>query len=43
MVAALCGLGRTHVRSGRADLALPFFEKAYRIDRDHKAVRIGLA
>ena len=43
MVAGLCGLGRTYIRSGHADLALPYFEKAYRIDRNHKGVSVGLA
>jgi tetratricopeptide (TPR) repeat protein len=42
-VPGLCGMGRIHMRSGHADLALPLYEHAYRIDRDHKSVRVGLA
>ena len=43
LVGALCGLGITHVKAGSAELALPFFEKALKIDRDYRAVRIGYA
>jgi tetratricopeptide (TPR) repeat protein len=43
MIPALCGVGRSEVRAGRAKLALPLFEKAYRLDRSHKLARAGLA
>jgi tetratricopeptide (TPR) repeat protein len=43
MVAALCGIGRRYVRSGHAEIGLPFFEKASRIDRNHPGVVLGMA
>ncbi|MGX8008755.1 tetratricopeptide repeat-containing sulfotransferase family protein [Mesorhizobium sp. ORM8.1] len=42
-VEALCTLGRAYTEFGKADVALPLYEKALKIDDRHPAVRMGLA
>ncbi len=43
LVEALCALGRTYVAFDKPDLALPLYERALKINRDHPLVRVGLA
>ncbi|MBN9218871.1 MAG: sulfotransferase [Mesorhizobium sp.] len=43
LVDALCALGRTYIDSGTPDLALPIYEKALEINRDHPKPRLGMA
>lgn len=43
LIDALCALGKTYVASGKPSLALPLYEKAVNINRDHPKVRIGMA
>lgn len=43
LVEALCSLGRVYLAFDKPEMALPLFEKALRINRDHPKVRIGLA
>lgn len=42
-VEALCALGRAYTESGKADNAVPLYEKALKIDGGRSAIRIGLA
>ena len=43
LIEALCALGRVYTEFDKPDLALPLYEKAQRINRDHPKVRIGMA
>lgn len=43
LVEALCSLARSYTEFDKPALALPLFEKALKIDRDHLLVRTGLA
>ncbi|MER9213203.1 sulfotransferase [Mesorhizobium sp. M0663] len=43
LVEALCGLARAYVNFDKAEMALPLYEKALKINGDHPMVRIGLA
>ncbi|BCG89353.1 sulfotransferase [Mesorhizobium sp. 113-3-9] len=43
LVEALCALGRVYVQFDKPDLALPLYEKAMKINRDHPKARIGMA
>ncbi|MER8800605.1 sulfotransferase [Mesorhizobium sp. M0998] len=43
LVEALCGLARAYVNFDKAEMALPLYEKALKINSDHPMVRIGLA
>ncbi|WP_434721840.1 tetratricopeptide repeat-containing sulfotransferase family protein [Mesorhizobium sp. RIZ17] len=42
LVEALCTLGKAYNESDRGEMALPLFEKALKIDRDHPLARTGL-
>ena len=42
-VEALCALGRAYTEFGKADIAVPLYEKALRINGGHSLVRMGLA
>lgn len=42
-VEALCALGRAYTEFGKAEIALPFYEKALKIDAGHPHIRMGLA
>ena len=43
LVEALCGLARAYVEFDKADIALPLYEQALRIDGNHPLVRTSLA
>ncbi|MDF2389257.1 sulfotransferase, partial [Nostoc ellipsosporum NOK] len=43
LVEALCALGRVYAHFDKPDLALPLYEKALKINRDHPKARIGMA
>jgi tetratricopeptide (TPR) repeat protein len=43
LVPALCALGRAYIGFDKPELALPLFERALKINRDHPKVRSGLA
>ncbi|CDX60883.1 Sulfotransferase [Mesorhizobium plurifarium] len=43
LVEALCALGRVYTQFDKPDLALPLYEKAMKINRDHPKARIGIA
>ncbi|AZN99001.1 sulfotransferase family protein [Mesorhizobium sp. M9A.F.Ca.ET.002.03.1.2] len=43
LVEALCALGRAYIAFDKPDMALPLYEKALKINRDHPKVRAGLA
>lgn len=43
LVEALCALGRVYTQFDKPDLALPLYEKALKINRDHSKARIGIA
>ncbi|WP_421913792.1 tetratricopeptide repeat-containing sulfotransferase family protein [Mesorhizobium sp.] len=43
IIAALCALGRVYTEFDKPDLALPLYEKALKINRDHPKARIGMA
>lgn len=43
LVDALCALGRAYIEFDKPELALPLYEKALKINRDHPKVRTGLA
>ncbi|MER9798101.1 sulfotransferase [Mesorhizobium sp. M0142] len=43
LVEALCALGRAYVEFDKADMAVPVYERALKINRDHPRVRTGLA
>ncbi|TIM06640.1 sulfotransferase [Mesorhizobium sp.] len=43
LIEALCALGRTYTAFDKPDMALPLYEKALKINRDHPKVRAGLA
>ncbi|PBB98241.1 sulfotransferase [Mesorhizobium sp. WSM3862] len=43
LVEALCALGGVYTQFDKPDLALPLYEKALRIKRDHPKARIGIA
>ncbi|MDG4876348.1 sulfotransferase [Mesorhizobium sp. WSM4935] len=43
LVEALCALGRVYTQFDKPDLALPLYEKALKINRDHPKARIGIA
>lgn len=43
LVEALCALGRVYTQFDKPDLALPLYEKAMKINRDHPKARIGMA
>ncbi|UVC14148.1 tetratricopeptide repeat-containing sulfotransferase family protein [Mesorhizobium onobrychidis] len=43
LIEALCALGRTYMAFDKPDMALPLYEKALKINRDHPKVRAGLA
>jgi len=43
LVEALCELGNAYLEFGKPDMALPLYEKALKINRDHPKVRVGLA
>ncbi|TPJ28337.1 sulfotransferase [Mesorhizobium sp. B2-8-3] len=43
LVEALCALGRVYTQFDRPDLALPLYEKALKINRDHPKARLGMA
>ncbi|TGR16037.1 tetratricopeptide repeat protein, partial [Mesorhizobium sp. M8A.F.Ca.ET.197.01.1.1] len=42
LVEALCALGDAYNAFDKGEMALPLFEKALRIDRDHPVARLGL-
>ncbi|MBZ9661388.1 sulfotransferase [Mesorhizobium sp. ESP-6-4] len=42
LVEALCALGDTYNSFDKGEMALPLFEKALKIDRDHPLARLGL-
>jgi tetratricopeptide (TPR) repeat protein len=42
LVEALCTLGRAYNEFDKGEMALPLFEKALEIDRDHPLARLGL-
>ncbi|CDX33436.1 Sulfotransferase [Mesorhizobium plurifarium] len=42
-VEALCALGRVYTEFDKPDLALPLYEKALKINRDHPKARLGIA
>lgn len=42
-VEALCALGRAYTEFGKADIAVPLYEKALKIDGGRPLVRMGLA
>ncbi len=39
LIEALCGLGRAYTEFDKPDMALPLYEKALKINRDHPKVR----
>ncbi|MET2827682.1 tetratricopeptide repeat-containing sulfotransferase family protein [Mesorhizobium shangrilense] len=43
LVDALCALGRAYNEFDKPDMALPLYEKALKINRNHPKVRLGLA
>jgi tetratricopeptide (TPR) repeat protein len=43
LVEALCALGRVYTQFDKPELALPLYEKALKINRDHPKARIGMA
>jgi tetratricopeptide (TPR) repeat protein len=43
LVDALCALGRAYIEFDKPELALPLYEKALKINRDHPKVRTELA
>ncbi|QKD04686.1 tetratricopeptide repeat-containing sulfotransferase family protein [Mesorhizobium loti] len=43
LVEALCALGRVYTQYDKPDLALPLYEKALKINRNHPKARIGMA
>lgn len=43
LVDALCALGHAYTQFDKPDLALPPYEKALKINRDHPKARIGMA
>ncbi|ADV13949.1 sulfotransferase family protein [Mesorhizobium sp. M7A.F.Ca.US.014.04.1.1] len=43
LIEALCALGDAYIQFDKPDMALPLYEKALKINRDHPKVRIGLA
>lgn len=43
LVEALCALGRAYNEFDQPEMALPLFEKALKLNRDHPKVRVGLA
>ncbi|MFD1987794.1 tetratricopeptide repeat-containing sulfotransferase family protein [Mesorhizobium newzealandense] len=43
LVEALCALGDAYIQFDKPDMALPLYEKALKINRDHLKVRTGLA
>lgn len=43
LVEALCALGRIYTQFDKPDLALPLYERAMKINRDHPKARIGMA
>ncbi|TIT01610.1 MAG: tetratricopeptide repeat protein [Mesorhizobium sp.] len=43
LIEALCALGRAYIAFDKPDMALPLYEKALKINRDHPKVRAGLA
>lgn len=43
LVEALCALGRVYTEFDKPELALPLYEKALKISRDHPKARIGIA
>ncbi|TPJ54569.1 sulfotransferase [Mesorhizobium sp. B2-7-1] len=43
LVEGLCALGRVYTQFDKPDLALPLYEKALKINRDHPKARIGMA
>ncbi|RWB71472.1 MAG: sulfotransferase family protein [Mesorhizobium sp.] len=43
LVEALCALGRVYTQFDKPDLALPLYEKALKVNRDHPKARIGIA
>ncbi|TPK69103.1 tetratricopeptide repeat protein [Mesorhizobium sp. B2-4-19] len=43
LIEALCALGDAYVDFDKPEMALPLYEKALKINRDHPKVRIGLA
>ncbi|MER9603899.1 sulfotransferase [Mesorhizobium sp. M0140] len=43
LIEVLCALGRAYTKFDKPDLALPLYEKALKINRDHPKVRAGLA
>lgn len=42
-IEALCALGRAYTEFGKADIAVPLYEKALEVDGGHSAIRMGLA
>ncbi|MER9714374.1 sulfotransferase [Mesorhizobium sp. M0174] len=43
LLEALCGLAQAYAKFDKADMALPIYEKALRIDHYHPQARMGLA
>ncbi|MER9939424.1 sulfotransferase [Mesorhizobium sp. M0088] len=43
LIEALCALGDAYIDFDKPEMALPLYEKALKINRDHPKVRIGLA
>lgn len=43
LVEALCALGRAYNEFDKPEMALPLYQKALKINRDHPKVRVGLA
>ncbi|RTL95020.1 MAG: sulfotransferase family protein [Hyphomicrobiales bacterium] len=43
LIEALCALGRVYTQFDKPDVALPLYEKAMKINRDHPKARIGIA
>ncbi|TPI35215.1 tetratricopeptide repeat protein [Mesorhizobium sp. B3-2-1] len=43
LVEALCALGRVYTQFDKPDLALPLYEKALKVNRDHPKARLGMA
>ncbi|RWM18100.1 MAG: sulfotransferase family protein [Mesorhizobium sp.] len=43
LIEALCALGRIYTQFDKPDLALPLYEKALKVNRDHPKARIGIA
>ncbi|QND65621.1 tetratricopeptide repeat protein [Mesorhizobium loti] len=43
LIEVLCALGRAYTKFDKPDMALPLYEKALKINRDHPKVRAGLA